>query len=195
MGTEQTERGSRKTLAHHSRRKITRGRSSLWRMSSWAARGVTDAEVDDDELCRFGLKMRTIMAATISTRSRQMHCLRPALRWYLQMPGGIRINYTNADVCATKIGRGEGSELGRTHPFATSNSCTAPSIATAVRSILYSMLSRIVPCSMTSEDRSLNKSARELIDLAISSSSRARACTSILGDCCCCCTESCCDRD
>ena len=97
--------------------------------------------------------------------------------------------------CGDNILRDKGySGQIRTHPFATFNSCTAPSIATAVRSILYSMLSRIVPCSMTSADRSLNKSARALIDFAISSSSLARTCTSVLDDCCCI-IEICWDRD
>ena len=58
--------------------------------SSEAREGVSEAE-GDDELCRFGLKMRMIMAATMRTRSKQMHCLRPALRWYLRAQTRVKL--------------------------------------------------------------------------------------------------------
>src|SRR5258706_3643105 len=60
-------------------------------MSSSEERGSVPEAEEDDELCRFGLKMRMIMAATMRTRSKQMHCLRPALRWYLRVQTRIRV--------------------------------------------------------------------------------------------------------
>jgi hypothetical protein len=66
--------------------------------SSEAREGVPEAGGDDE---RFGLKMRMIMAATMRTRSKHMHCLRPALRWYLWAQTRIRI-MPKAKLCETK---------------------------------------------------------------------------------------------
>jgi len=62
-----------------------------------------------------------------------------------------------------------------TNRVAISSSLTASFMWTAVCSILYSTLSRSVPWSMTSDDKSLKSSARVAIDFAISVSSRSRA--------------------
>ena len=62
-----------------------------------------------------------------------------------------------------------------TYRVATSSSLAASLTWVAVCSMLYSTLSRRVPWSMTSADKSLKSSARVPIDFAISVSSRSRA--------------------
>src|SRR6266850_4817925 len=62
-----------------------------------------------------------------------------------------------------------------TDRVAISSSFTASFMWTPVCSILYSTLSRSVPWSMTSDDKSLKSSASVAIDFAISVSSWSRA--------------------